>query len=31
MGEQDEVWHHLGIYQEHLNDGEYKESKTWSV
>lgn len=25
MGEQDQVWHHLGIYQEHLIDGEYKK------
>lgn len=29
MGEQDQVWHHLGIYQEHFIDDEYKESKTW--
>ena len=27
MGEQEQVWHHLGINQEHLIDGDYEESK----
>lgn len=31
MGMQDQVWHHLGNYQEHLIEGEYEESKTWSM
>lgn len=30
-GEQDQVWHHLGIYPEHLVEVEYEESKIWSV